>query len=132
MPYQANLLKEIERGAVYRLSSTGYFYIVAGFARIQQGRDAEKYVDAVFIYKVEYINIPQSNPDLNLPKVGLRTTFSEQDTPRVRRADDFMDNFFLHERAEKRPKITSVISDTGSEVNLGVKVLEGDKIITAR
>lgn len=129
MGYQANLLKTIEKGAIYRFRTNGHFYLVTGFTRLQFGKEVDKYTDAVLLHKVEYIKIPQSNPAINQPKVGLRTTTVEQKVKRVRRADDFMDNFFLHERAKTRPNILSVVTPEGDEVFLDLEVLDGDRLI---
>lgn len=129
MGYEANILKQVKKGAVYRHRVNGWFYLVTGFMRLQQGKTVEEHSDAVVFHRVEYISIPQNNPQYNKPKVGLRTTLLEQERKRVRRADDFMDNFFFHEAAEKRPSIVSIVNAEGDEVKLGKTALEGDLVV---
>lgn len=132
MSYEANLLNKIQKGGVYRLATNGHFFLVTGFTRIQKGKDADAYEDAVIFHRVEYISIPQSNPAINQPKVGLRTTSVEQQLKRVRLAPDFMDNFFLHEKAESRPSVVSVVSPKGDEVLFNLQVLNGDKVVMTK
>ncbi len=129
MSYEANLLKEVQKGAVYRFRTNGHFFLVTGFTRIQVGDDANETSDAVVFHRVEYIKIPQNNPALNQPKVGLRVDVNEQKLKRVRRADDFMDRFFLHEKAESRPKIVEISNEDGSFVRKDLGTLDADLVI---